>query len=164
MEEKTRAVQCKHSIRSKGKNLDTFLNFYQRRQLWSMKGMQNFICMCTHCGILICPPTWCMIIEGIVNIELYMIMYYYIAFIITFGIFGSSLVMYATISVFMHIVMYALIQKAVKSALILAFPWVPLQSQQNNVKQAERLYNSYVRGQQIGMCLNIVALICVLIW
>lgn len=164
MGEKNDVVRCKHGIQGKDRKLYSFLNLCKRRGLWSIKGMQSLICTCEYCGVIICPKTWCMIIIGAVDIILYTSMYYFIAFMITFRLFGDSLVIYAIASAVLHIVMYGLIQRTVKSALILALPWAPLQDQRSDIEQTKCLYSSYVRGRQIGMCLNIAVLVCLLIW
>ena len=94
---------------------------------------------------------------------LYFTMYYCIAAVVTFRVFGESIYIYIITSVAIHVLMYGMIQRAVKSALLMVFPWTPLKKQQHGVKETEALYNSYVRGRQIGTCLNAVILICFLI-
>ena len=163
MSSKDNFNHCKHSISSRNRKQCDFWDLYKTRRLWSQEGMQYLIRPCTRCGVLTSPPAWVLTIIGALDTMLYFAMYYCIAAAVTFRVFGESIYIYIVTSAIIHVLMYGMIQRAVKSALLMVFPWTPLKKQQHGVKETEALYNSYVRGRQIGTCLNAVILICFLI-
>ena len=91
MSSKDNFNHCKHSISSRNRKQCDFWDLYKTRRLWSQEGMQHLIRPCTRCGVLISPPAWVLTIIGALDIMLYFTMYYCIAAVVTFRVFGESI-------------------------------------------------------------------------